>query len=180
MKKLTIIISFFCLFIFSGCLLFNKISYNINLKDDDSGSVSVVVYDIRTDAQTPEMLEEDKSILFDYLLKDDKFIAEMRKEDKNIYYRDLEIQDDILIGKAEYSFSNIQNVENIRHEDNFYYLTLEPADSVISTNGTLIESEGYKRILWEDDIKTLSFEMFSSSFDENSYRKMARFYKTEN
>ncbi len=83
----------------------------------------------------------------------------------------------MLDGKAEYAFNDINKVEGIRFEDGFYYLTLALDDSVISTNGQIIKSKEYKRILWDKSIKVLKFEMYSSGFDDNTFKALAQFYK---
>ena len=57
-----------------GCLHFNTASYKIELKDSNSGSVTVFVKDIKSDAMDKSELNEDKKNLFDFALKSEKFI----------------------------------------------------------------------------------------------------------
>jgi hypothetical protein len=165
------------LFGFNGCLTFNKIAYEIILNKNDSGTANVVVTDLRSDAKNHSELEEDKNILFDHILKSDEFIKSMKDEGKDIFGRELYLKGDTLIAESDYKFSDINIVEGIVHEDGFYYLTLELADSVISTNGTIIKSKNYKRILWDDEIKTLKFEMLANTFENGEFTKLSQFFK---
>jgi len=50
-------------------------------------------------------------------------------------------------------------------------------DSLISTNGKLIISKEYKRILWDKNYKQLKFEMYSSGFDNKAFKGLASYYK---
>ncbi len=168
------------LLIFSvgGCIIFHKVSYEIKLNPDNSGTTNILVTDIRSDAKTDQDFEEDKNNLFNYMLKSDDFIASMKKSRKDIVKRDLFMQNDTLMGNAVYKFDNIKGIEGIAYEGGFYFLTLGLEDSVVSTNGEIIKSKDYKRILWDSKINPLKFEMFSFSFDKNPYRKLSPYYES--
>ena len=181
MKKFAVIISLFVLsIILNGCLIFHTISYDLSINEDNSGTADVVLRDIRSDAVGNSEFEEDKKNLFDYMLKSDQFIEEMKKEGKNIISRDLEVNGDTLIGKVTFKFDDISKVEGIINDAGFYFLTLPLADKIQSTNGTVVESKDYKRILWDDKIKNLKFTMVSFEFAEENYRSLAEFYKSDN
>ncbi len=162
-----------------GCLHFNTSGYKISLNSPDSGSVEVLVKDIRSDANNSKELEEDKKNLFDFALQSDDFLQRMESEGKFITDRELIVDDGKLNAVINYDFKNINDVEGIVYEEPFYYLTLEPGDSVVSTNGKIIESKDYKRILWDNTIKTLEFEMFSEDTDANNLTSMATYYNKE-
>jgi hypothetical protein len=49
----------------------------------------------------------------------------------------------------------------------------------MDTNGEVITSKGYKRIMWDNSIKELKFTMFSFSFDKEKYRELAPFYNSK-
>ena len=164
------------IFTSSGCLIFNTVSYEIKLNPDKSGTTTVLINDIRSNAKTDESFEEDKNNLFSYMLKSDEFIESMKKNRKNIIKRELFLNGDTLMGKGVYKFDNIKGIEGIEYDGGFYFLTLGVDDSVVSTNGEIIRSKDYKRILWDSKINPLKFEMFSFSFDKNPYRKMAPYY----
>lgn len=164
-------------FLFSGCLIFHKVSYEIEFETDSSGTVQVEITDIRSDAETEEEFNEDKERLFGYMLVSDEFISTMKEEGKNIQSRELILRGDTLIGKATYAFQNGEKIEGIVFEDGFYYLTLPLEDSILTTNGEIIRSKNYKRILWDESNKVLKFEMLSFSFDDDVYRGLAPFYK---
>ncbi len=177
MQVRTIIISLVLIFSFEGCLIFNKISYNIKT-DGKAGTAEVYFYDIRSNADDPSEFEEDKNNLFSYMWKSSEFMENMRKEGKEILHRELYLSNDTLNAKVIFRFTDIRNAENIILEDNFYYLTLPLADSVISTNGEIIESQQYKRILWDNNFSNLKFEILGFSFDEERYRPLGYHFKS--
>lgn len=162
----------------SGCIIFHKVSYELKLNPDKSGTTTILVTDIRSDAKTDNDFEEDKNNLFSFMLKSNDFIASMKKNRKNIIKRELYLKGDTLMGKAVYKFDNIKGIEGIAYEAGFYYLTLGLEDSVISTNGQIIQSKDYKRILWDSKINPLKFEMLSFSFETNPYRKLSPYYES--
>lgn len=164
---------------FQGCLHFNTASYSIKLEDASKGSVTVIVNDIKSDAINSAELNEDKKNLFDFALKSDDFIQQMQSEGKYITSRNLEVEEGKLNGIINYDFNNINDVEGIVYEEPFYYLTIETGDSVVSTNGKIIESKDYKRIIWDNSIKTLEFEMFSENTDGSNLTGMASYYNKE-
>ena len=158
-----------------GCLVFEKISYEININEDKSGSAKIYVTDITSDATDNEAFAQDTSALFTLMLKSDEFIEQMKNEGRIITSRKLLLNGNNLDAEVGYNFNNIAGVENIVYEDGFYYLTMDLADSVISTNGQLIKSKNYKRILWDDNQKVLKFVIYSGETD--AYRKLAPLYK---
>jgi len=162
-----------------GCLHFNTASYKIELKDSNSGSVTVFVKDIKSDAMDKSELNEDKKNLFDFALKSEKFIEQMESEGKFITDRKLILDSTNLNATIKYDFKNINDVEGIVYEDPFYYLTLQPGDSVVSTNGKIIESKDYKRIIWDNSLDTLEFEMFSDDTNGDNLTSMAVYYNKE-
>lgn len=160
-----------------ACLVFNKISYEIILNEDKSGTASLYITDITSDATDSEAFQQDTSALFTFMLKSDQFIEDLKNEDRFITNRKLILNDDNLDAEVKYNFTNIAGVENLVHEDGFYFLTMGISDSIISTNGEVIKSRDYKRILWDDKQTILKFEMFSLETD--AYRKLSTYYKNQ-
>jgi hypothetical protein len=177
MKKIIFIILSFITF--QGCLTFHRIYYELNLEGDLNGKGVINIYDIRSGAENNSDFEEDKNSLFDYILKSDEFITDMHNEGKDIVSRRLYVKDDALNGEVKLNFNDIRKIEGIAFEDGFYYLTLQPDDSIYSTNGKVIYSKDYKRIVWDKSIKTLIFEMMASDYDEGTYKELAPYYKEE-
>ena len=176
--------SFFLIFIFililiatPGCLVFQKISYEIILNEDRSGKATLYITDITSDATDSEAFSQDTAALFTQMLNGDEFIEEMKNEGRFITSRKLILNAGNLDAEVKYDFKNIAGIENISYEDGFYFLTMDPADSIISTNGEIIKSKTYKRILWDDKQKVLQFSMFSAETD--AYRKLSPYYKTQ-
>ncbi len=160
----------------SGCLTFHRISYELHLEDDLKGKGTIRIYDIRSDAETDEELEEDKTTLFDYIHKSEKFISDMQNEGKDITSRRLYVKDDLLNGEVRFNFDDIRKVEGITSEEGFYYITMELEDSIYSTNGEVIFSDEYKRIVWDKSTMTLLFEMIATDYDDSYYKDLAPFY----
>lgn len=162
-----------------GCLVFHTVSYEINLADEKSGTVTLEVSDIRSDAMNSSELEEDKTQLFDFILKSEDFSEQMKTEGKNISERELFLAAGRLNGRVIYSFEDISRVEGIVYEEPFYFLTLGLEDSIISTNGEVIASPEYKRIMWDKSINPLKFKMFSVDVEAGSLTEMSQFYLEE-
>jgi hypothetical protein len=175
MKKLLfIIIVLFFTSGYYGCLIFHSISYTINIIKDTTGTGTVLVRDIRSDAKGSD-LETDKKNLFEYVCKSSDFISQMKDEGKNITNRELFVNGDTLNGKAEFNFNSIYHIEKIKYEDGFYFLTLTLDDSILSTNGQIIYSNDHKRILWDKSFKVLKFEMLGFSLDKDVYTRLSPF-----
>lgn len=166
-------------FIFSGCLTFHRISYELNLENDLEGRGVIKVYDIRSDAETEKDFEEDKNSLFDYMHKSDEFISDMLREGKDITSRRLYIKDNLLNAEVKLNFDDIRNVEGVSFEEDYYYLTLDLEDSVNATNGKVIYSDDFKRIVWDKNVKTILFDMIAVEYKDNSYKDLAPYYKVE-
>ncbi len=172
-----ILIIIFILIFSPGCLIFNKISYEIVINEDKSGTAHLYVTDITSDAMDDEAFKQDTAALFNFMLMSDEFIEDMKSEDRFITSRSLILNGNNLDADVKYNFKNIAGVENIAYEDGFYFLTMNVADSIISTNGEIIKSKDYKRILWDDQQKILKFSMFSAETD--AYRKLSPYYKKQ-
>ena len=178
MKKIfsLILLLFFASF-FYGCLIFHKMSYTITIDKDTTGTAIVLVSDIRSDASPGSNLEADKKNLFEYIYKSPDFISQLKDEGKYVTNRELFVNGDTLFGRTDFSFQNIFNVNKIRYEDGYYYLTLDLDDSVLTTNGETIISKDYKRILWRNNLKILKFEMMGNSFKKDEYTRLSSFFK---
>ena len=160
-----------------GCLVFQKISYEITFNEDKSGTAKLYITDITSDATDAEAFKQDTAALFTFMLKSNDFIEDMKNEGRFITSRKLILNDNNLDSEVSYDFRNIAGVENISYEDGFYFLTMDVADSVILTNGEVINSKTYKRILWDDQQKFLRFTMFSAETD--AYTKLGPYYKKQ-
>jgi hypothetical protein len=170
---------FLLIILMQGCLVFHTVSYEINLTDEKSGTVKMQISDIRSDALNVSELEEDKDQLFNFMLKSDDFVQQMKDEGKDITDRRLSKSEEKLNGSLIYSFTDISKVEGIVYQEPFYYLTLSVEDSIISTNGEVIVSEGHKRIMWDNSLKTLTFKMFSADVESGSLVELSKYIEEE-
>ena len=180
MKNLPIIIiSFVLTFLIQGCLLMHSVSYEIKTDGNGNGTAVLTIEDIRSDALNADELKEDKKNLFEFMYKSDDFIVQMKDEGKTITSRELFIENGNLNGIIKFSFDDIEIVEGIIYEEPFYFLTLSPEDSIISTNGEVIVSDEHKRIMWDNTVKVLKFKMFSDEVDNGKLVSMAQYYESD-
>ena len=177
LRKLLVLIPLVILM--QGCLVFHSVSYEIIMADKKSGTVTIQVSDIRSDAMNTSELEEDKKQLFQELLKGDDFVKQMSDEGKNILNRQLYLSNDKLNGTVKYSFEDVAKVEGIVYQEPFYFITIPLEDSIVSTNGEVIISEGHKRIMWDNSIKTMKFEMFSADVSKGSLVELTKYLEEE-
>ena len=177
LRKLLILIPLVILM--QGCLVIHSVSYEIIMADEKSGTVTIQVTDIRSDAMNTSALEEDKKQLFQDLLKGDDFVKQMRDEGKNILNRQLYVSDDKLNGTVKYSFEDVSKVEGIVYQEPFYFITIPLEDSIIATNGEVIVSEGHKRIMWDNSIKTMKFEMFSANVEGSNLVELTQYLEED-
>lgn len=164
----------------NGCVLFNTVSYEITMRTETSGSALVRIYDICTDASNEEEEMNDVNNVFDYAAKSSQFISDQESEGKKITNRKLFVEGNQLKGMLSFDFDDINKVEGIQFDDPYYYLTLNPEDSVVSTNGQLFEYDNYKRIVWDKSIRVLKFTMFSEDTDKPGLKKMSVYFNKEN
>jgi hypothetical protein len=163
----------------NGCVIFNTVSYEITMRTDKSGSALVKINDICTDAANEEEEMNDVNNVFDYGAKSLQFIKDQETDGKKITNRKLFVEGNNLNALISFDFDDISSIEGIQFEDPYYYLTLNPEDSVISTNGHLFEYDNYKRIVWDKSIKVLKFTMFSEDTDKPGIKKMSDYYNKE-
>ena len=179
-KNLSIvIISFVLIFLAQGCLLMHSVSYEIKPGEMGSGTAVLTIEDIRSDALDATELNDDKKNLFEFMYKSIGFIEQMKDEGKKINSRELFVENGKLSGIIKFSFDDIEIVEGIIYEEPFYFLTLSPQDSIISTNGEVIISDEYKRIMWDNTVKVLKFKMFSDDVDNGKLVSLAQYYESD-
>lgn len=178
MKKIILVTAFFSLMFFvHGCLLMHSVTYEIKANENGGGTAVVKVDNIKSDALNRSVLNEDKKALFEFMYKSDDFVSQMKDEGKEITSRRLFIEDGKLFGEAHFKFENINKVEGIIYEEPFYYLTLSPGDSVISTNGEVIVTDLNRRIIWDNTIDVIKFTMFSDAVSGENLTGMAQYFK---
>jgi len=180
MKLKSFFILGFAALSFSGCLVYQKVSYEIAVDGKKSGEAKVTFYDLKSDALGNKEFNEDKETLFNKLFKSDEFILAQKEEGKDITDRRLYIEDKKLNGEVTFKFSDVGVVEGrLQFQDGYYFLTVDEGDSIISTNGTVVPINKFKRIIWERNEKMLKFEMLTD-VNLDDLRELAPFYKPNN
>lgn len=164
----------------SGCIVFNTVSYEVTYNEDGTGTVLVTIEDINSDATTKENLDEDIKSILEYGLKSHEFVNDQKTEGKNITTRNLVVERGKLNAIARYEFTDISKVEGMQFDDPYFYLTVPPEDSIISTNGQVTKKAEYQRIVWDKSIKTLKFKMYSDNTSRENLKSLAPYYLKEN
>jgi hypothetical protein len=179
MKKITLILFALISTQFAGCIIFNNVSYEVSMNEDGTGSVLVVIDDINSDATTKEELDTDIKNVLEYGYKSADFIDENNKEGKRITNRNLVVENGKLNAIVRYDFDDVSKVEGMQYDDPYYYLTIAPDDSIISTNGQVTKTKEYQRIIWDKSMKTLKFKMYSDDTNKDGLTSLAPYYLKE-
>ena len=180
MKRAIFIIFILVLTQFTGCIVFHSVSYEVNVNNDGTGTALVTIEDLNTDASSKEIIDEDVKSILEYGLKSSEFVDGMNAEGKKIVSRNLFVEKEKLNALISYEFNEISKVEGMQYDDPYYYLTIPPEDSIISTNGQITVTSGYKRIVWDKSIKTLKFKMYSDDTNREELKSLAPYYLKEN
>ena len=179
MKKFSIIILAVFVVQLTGCIVFNNVSYEVNINEDGTGTAKLVIEDIKTDATTKEAIDEDVKSILEHGLKSQQFVEDMKSEGKKISLREVVVENEKLNAIVNYEFDDITRVEGMQFEDPYYYLTIPAEDSIISTNGQVSRTNDYQRIMWDKSIKTLKFKMYSEDTNREGLTSLAKFYQKE-
>ncbi|MDP3831160.1 MAG: hypothetical protein Q8Q47_07800, partial [Ignavibacteriaceae bacterium] len=108
MKKLFLsLLTISFVILINGCLVFNKVTYTIQPHAKKGGTATVVFHDIKSDAIGNKEFDEDKNILFDFMLESDDFVTDMKQEGKKIKSRELFVEENKLNAKVSFAFDEI-------------------------------------------------------------------------
>lgn len=179
MKVRSFIVFCFAALSFSGCLVYQKVAYEISVDGKKSGEAKVTFFDLKSDALGNKEFNEDKETLFNKLMKSDEFVLSQKEEGKEIIGRKLFVEDKNLNGEVSFKFQDVNVVEGIQFQDGYYFLTVQEGDSIISTNGTIMPAKNFKRIIWGEHERILKFEMLTD-VNLDDLRELAPFYKPNN
>ncbi|KAB2907907.1 MAG: hypothetical protein LC102_08300 [Ignavibacteriales bacterium] len=162
MKKIMLIAAIAAVsFAAQGCLLIEKMRYEITISDksDTTGVAVLYAEGIYSDATGKKELDQDTTILWDIYFQRDEFLGYMAETGKKVLGTELDVVKKKLSGNIQFSFNSIRNVESIQFDGEYYYYTNFNKDSVSSTNGTVIRKPEYTRIIWPKEIKNIEFEL---------------------
>ncbi len=193
MKVRSFFILCFAALSFSGCLVYQRVSYEIAVDGKKPGEAKVIFYDLKSDALGNKEFNEDKELLFNKYFKSDEFILAQKEEGRDIANRRLFIENKKLNGEITFKFSDLGVVTgSLQYQDGYYFLTVEEGDSIISTNGEVLKVEKvdsvrtqsgmvsknnvFKRIIWKGKENVLKFEMLTD-VNLDDLRELASFYK---
>lgn len=179
MKKIFYLFAIISLTQLTGCIIFNTVSYEVDLNDDGTGTATVFIDDVNTDAVTAQTIEEEVNNILQHGLKSQEFINDMKAEGKNVIYRNAVVKSNKLNIIVKYEFDNVNNVEGMQYESPYFFLTIPLTDSIISTNGQISKTKDYQRIIWDKSIRTLKFKMFSDDTNRDGLTSLVKFYKKE-
>jgi hypothetical protein len=179
MKKFSMIVLIAAIAQFTGCIVFHSVSYEVNVNDDGTGSVLLKIDDLNTDGTTEETIQEDVNSIFQYGLKSQEWLDGMQAEGKQVTSRNLVVENGKLNAIVSYEFKDVSVVEGMQFDDPYYYITIPPEDSIISTNGQINRTQEYQRIIWDKSIKTLKFKMFSDNTGRDGLKSLAPYFLKE-
>jgi hypothetical protein len=180
MKKLFYLFFITIITQFTGCIVFNSVSYEVNINEDGTGAALVTIEDINSDATTKESLDADVKSILEYGLKSQEFIDEQKADGKNITSRNLLVEKGKLNAIVRYEFTDMSQVEGMQFDDPYYYLTVAAEDSIVSSNGQITKTAEYQRIVWDKSITTLKFKMYSDDTNNDGLKSLAPYYLKEN
>jgi hypothetical protein len=180
MKKMFYVLSIFLISQLTGCIVFKSVSYEVTINSDGTGTALVIIDDINTDATTSETIDSDVKSILEQGLKSQAFVDDMKSEGKIIKSRNIIVEKEKLSAIVGYEFSDISKVEGMQFDDPYYYLTIPPTDSIISTNGQVTKTAEYQRIVWDKSITTLKFKMYSDDTSRKGLKSLAPYYLKEN
>jgi len=179
MKNLKFLLLLLLVIQFTGCIVFNNVSYEVTVNEDGTGTALLTIEDINTDAVTKEAIDEDVKSILEHGLKSQQFAEDMKSEGKQIISRNVVIENEKLNAIVLYEFSEISRVEGLQFDDPYYYLTVPVEDSILSTNGQITKTAEYQRIVWDKSIKTLKFKMYSDDTNSEGLSSLAPYYLKE-
>ena len=179
MKKLTYLFIITILTQLTGCIVFNTVSYEVNVNDEGTGTALVTIKDLKSDATTKESMDADVNSILEYGLKGQEFVDEQKADGKNITSRNLLVEKGELNAMIRYEFTDISKVEGMQFDDPYYYLTVLAEDSIVSTNGQVTKTADYQRIVWDKSISTLKFTMYSDDTSREGLKSLAPYYLKE-
>ncbi len=180
MKNILKLLSVLLITQLTGCIIFHTVSYEVNVNENGTGTALITIEDINSDSATKEDLDSDLETVFNYGLKSKEFIDEQKKEGINIISRNLIVEKEKLNALVRYEFEDIGRVEGMQFDDPYYFLTIAPEDSIISTNGQVTKTTEYKRIMWDKSMKTLKFKMYSDDTSKEGLKSLTPYFLEKN
>ena len=94
MKNLKFLLLLLLVIQFTGCIVFNNVSYEVTLNEDGTGTALLTIEDINTDAVTKEAIDEDVKSILEHGLKSQQFVEDMKSEGKRIISRNVVIENE--------------------------------------------------------------------------------------
>lgn len=142
----------------SGCLLVRSTEHRIRLNGDGSGDALMRLIDIRSDAETDSVVEEDFSELMKIL--SDSTVIGFETPDRTITGKQVLLLGDTLVGEVAYMFNRLDDVEGLRKANGELFVVVGPDREVVKTNGRIEQKpDGGVRIVWAKDAVRLHYEI---------------------
>lgn len=146
-----------------GCLVVEKMVFDVRLMSDTTGYAVVTAFNVSSDAVGNKEFDDDVALLAD-MNGGDGFLDYMREFGREVLERHLYIEDGKLNGSCKFTFKSVKNVESIQYDGEYYYLRVNNENTRLGeTNGTVIEKDGFKWVVWEKGARSLKFEFYNTS-----------------
>lgn len=170
MNKLYYMSLLILLLIFTSCLTYSTVRYDIEFDDNfESGKIFVTYTDLRSSEESVEKQKSDFAELIQ-ILEEDKFLLDTMEEGIYIKERNLCENNGKITGSYNGIFHKLKfDSEELKQTKNERTLTIDKEDGdVVKTNGKLLESADTFIIAWPADEHKLYFSI-SKNFDDKTY-----------
>lgn len=164
--KFKYLFSLLSLWLFSGCLTFKTIEYELTVNKDLSAKGKVVFKGIGSDVADNEQRQLDLNGLLDYCFKSKQFVEDRKQEGRIVTNRKLYIQNNLLVGEIEFSVKSIGDIEGFYENDDYLYIDISNEFILDKSNGELIEYSGGKQVLWKKGSGKISYSISNYTLDQ--------------
>ena len=164
----------------TGCLSTEYKEYIFKINSDGSGEGTIIFHNLISveDDEKDDSIQDFGELVSDYI-EGTKF--EIDNPNYHVTNKDLFEKDSVLVGKVEFTFSNLRNVGFFKSEDCdcsplMYYMG-GFGESYLESDGTYLGGENeFPIILWQSDFNEIYFKTLVQE-DLNGTHSLLKFYQ---
>ena len=157
-SQVCIVIAFFLVASFPGCLFVRTTEHIVTINDNRSGDAVIHLTDIRSDAQSDSLVRQD----FDDLMSayGAKKVDEFEQHGRRITSKRLRVAGDTLMAEVTYTFNSLDAIDGLRMTKDGLMLVFLPEREVLRTNGKISQTDKKETcIKWDRDARRLVYEV---------------------
>jgi len=136
-------------FLFTGCLTFKTVEYDLTITKDLSPKGKVIFRGIGSDVVDSDQRKLDLEGLYDYGLKSQDFVKDRKAEGKTVTGRKLYLKDDLLVAEIEFTVKHVGEIEGFYINDSYIYIDVDKDSELNAANGEVNSYGGGKQVLWK-------------------------------